>query len=70
MPHSLLAQPRRSALPDGGEAQGCLQTLRHARLVRERKGIQKEMQTTSDPGKLNELMRLKIDLSRRIDTMS
>jgi DNA primase len=61
---------RGDPLPDGGEAQECLQTLRRARLVKERNGIQKEMQETSDPGKLNELMRLKIDLSRRIDAMS
>jgi hypothetical protein len=55
--------------PDEEEAVQCLQTLRRRRLIKERDGIQKEMEKTPDPAQLEELMRRKIDLSRRIDAM-
>jgi DNA primase len=55
--------------PDEEEAAHCLETLRRGRLIRERNGIQKEMERTPDPARLDELMRKKIDLSRRIDSM-
>jgi DNA primase len=53
-----------------GEAVHCLETLRRSRLIRERETLQKEMERTSEPVRLDELLRRKIELSRRIDTMS
>jgi len=53
-----------------GEAANCLETLRRARLIRERDVLQKEMEKTSEPVRLDELLRRKIELSRRIDSMS
>lgn len=55
--------------PDAEEAEDCLQALRRARLVRERKGVQKEMERAADPQRLEELMKRKLDLSRQIDGM-
>lgn len=55
--------------PGGPEAADCLQSLRRARLVRERRSVQKEMEGAPDAARLEELMRKKIDLSRRIDAM-
>ena len=56
--------------PGEKEAVDCLETLRRVRLVREREAIQKEMERTSEPARLSDLMRRKIELSRRIDTLS
>lgn len=56
--------------PGEDEARHCLDTLRKARLVRERSGIQREMELAANQGRLDELMRRKIELSRRIDEMS
>ncbi|HXI04497.1 MAG TPA: DNA primase, partial [Candidatus Saccharimonadales bacterium] len=61
---------RGDPVPGEAEALHCLETLRRGRLVRERTQIQREMESTSDPVRLEELMRRKIDLSRRIDAIS
>ncbi len=55
---------------DEREAAECLASLRRMRLMRERESLQKEMERTSEPARLDELMRRKVDLSRRIDAMS
>jgi DNA primase len=56
--------------PDENEAAQCLFTLRRFRLIREQKGIQKEMEGAPDPARLEELMMRKLDLSRQIDKLS
>lgn len=56
--------------PDMREAEHCLQTLRRFRLIKERNGVQKEMEGAPDRTRLEELMRKKIDLSRQIDALS
>ncbi len=56
--------------PGPEEAARCLESLRRAGLVRERGRIQKEMEEIVDPERLEELMRRKIELSRRIDELS
>lgn len=61
---------RAEPVPGEREAMHCLESLRRARLVRERVAIQKELEKTSEPARVAELMRRKIDLSRQIDAMS
>ncbi len=61
---------RGSPPPDPEEARHCLESLRRVRLVRERGAIQKEMEGIDDPVRLEELLRRKIELSRRIDELS
>jgi DNA primase len=56
--------------PGGREVRDSLDALRRARLVRERDAVQKEMEGTREPARLGELMRRKLELSRRIDAMS
>jgi len=56
--------------PDEEEAAQCLQTLRRFRLIRERGGVQREMEGAPDEARLEELMRKKMDLSRKIDALS
>lgn len=56
--------------PVDSDAARCLESLRRVRLVREREAIQNELEKTSEPAKMSDLMRRKIDLSRRIDALS
>jgi len=57
--------------PSGTDAaRRCLESMRRGRLVKERETLQREMEKTSEPGRLNDLLRRKIEISRRIDSMS
>jgi len=68
----LLARIALRGDPPPAEDEGlrCLESLRRVRLMKERETLQKEMERTSEPDRMDELLRKKMELSRRIDTMS
>ncbi len=52
------------------EAMRCLESIRIRRLKNERDQLQKEMESTSDAARLDDLMRRKFELSRQIDALA
>ena len=52
------------------EAMHCLVSMRMRRLKREREMLQKEMESATDTGQLENLLRRKVELSREIDSLA
>jgi DNA primase len=52
------------------EVEDCLRSLRRQRLIRERRELQRELQTTADPAAVNTLLDRTQKLARQIDALS